>query len=216
VIDINALKLVESVAKAYSGLATYRDAGQVRAWSEHMGTKDFFSTRFRRPSFYRFDYLSFHPYLELPDTTIYHGVVLNGGRVFSYTRHFDSEASVIEVRSIEDAVARITGESFGAAYVVARLLLDGLPGPSLRDFEEIRLAEDILVSGVPCRQVHCTSPMGQCVVAIETASLMIRCISNTTPQFQTEELRTEVLTNCKIDGGVFDEPFEEELRRIGT
>ena len=211
-IQNDAMSLVDSVIETYRHLKTYRDAGLVSAWNERTRTDDMFSTQFLSPQRFRFDYLSSHPDPELSGEAIYHGIVLNELGVFSYIRHFDSKGNMTEVRSIGDAVARLAGVSFGAVHMIARLLLDEVPGMSLRDFVGFRLAEDLVVSGIPCKHVHCSTPMGQSVLAIESASLLIRRVTHNNPKFQCEESRSEVSINGDIDEKVFVEPFVESLR----
>jgi hypothetical protein len=210
-IETTAYKFIESVVAAYRRLTSYRDIGIVRGWNDRTRTEDIFCTHFARPSRYRFDFLSSHPHPDLRQHTIYHAIVSDENRVLSYMRPVDSRAQLSEEVSLGEAVAKLTGVSLGAAYVVPRLLIDDIPGGSIRDFHEHRWDDDVVISGVPCKQVHCVSPIGQCTIAIEMASLLIRRIHNSGQDFEVEETRSDILTNCKVDENLFREPVAELL-----
>jgi hypothetical protein len=212
VTDTSALSLVDSVVDAYSQLRSYQDAGEVRTWNDRTKTLDRFATHFISPEHYRFDYLATHPFQEIPEATIYHAIVANASGVFSYTHLFDSLPVVAKQESMAMAIAKLTGESMGAAYVVPRLLLKGVAGPTLREFEGIRLLEDAVVGGVECKQLACRTPLGQCVIAIEKVSRLIRRIYNRGADFEVEEMRTRLSGDRDVDKSIFDQPVTELLR----
>jgi hypothetical protein len=202
---------LNSVSTLYQTIRSYRDLGSVCAWSERSRVVEHFSTQIVRPDRFRFDYLSPLPMNGKEGDSIYHGIVMAGSRVTSYSRIPSASAERDKELSLADAISRVTGETLGAAYHVPRLLLKEIPGVPLIDYEDWRSEDDAVIAGIQCRQLSCNGPVGRCLVAFDRDALLIRRITTKTPTFQSQETRSEIQVNAPIDNDVFEEPFVESL-----
>lgn len=113
----NAADVMGRIAEQYRTCSTYYDTGEV---SDYSGTVRF-STYFRRPDFFRFEWVDVRRSLDALSGFIWQkdDTVLHRGL-------YDSETS--RIKDLNKAIAISTGCTGGAAHVIVSLLLPQLIG----------------------------------------------------------------------------------------
>jgi hypothetical protein len=206
----HAKALLREVAARYASIISYSDSGAVHTQlNDHDPVfTTIFSTLYKRPSHYRFEFERPHPYPPLRSIITRHGVVLDGSTAYTW-KQSDPDAPQMEVaESFSLAIAGATGISAGSAHRIGRLLIPEIGGLSIMNLVDLRHEADTVIDGTPCHLIGARYPKSAAVdveFAIEKAVLLIRRIktSRRAGQFSAIELRHSIRVNEPIDDTMF-------------
>jgi len=205
----DAEKLIRDALAMYRELRTYQDDGfvLVRGKGEEALQRTTFRTHFVRPSSFRFEFSSPHPYPPLAHIVTKCICGLDGSTAYLSIKHHDDAARVQDYEDIVMAVAGATGISHGSAYTIAQLLLDNF------DEEPFELLDsapdgDEVIEGSLCKLVRGKVPRAELDIAltIEPISLTIRKVMTTFPEFTSCEIRRDIRLNEAIAASLFSRP----------
>ena len=207
----HAKALLEGVAARYASLTSYSDCGSVNTQlidNDRMFTT-IFSTWYKKPSLYRFEFERPYPYWPLQNITTRNAVVFDG-RTAYISEQTGTDAPQTEcAESFSLAIAAATGVSAGSAHSIGRLLIPAIGGLSILDLVDLRQDIDTVIDGVSCyavaaRYPKCATP--EMEFAIEKVTLLIRRIRTTlsgASGFSATELRHDIRVNEPIDDVMF-------------
>jgi hypothetical protein len=206
----HAKAILEAVAARYASMTSYSDCGAVHTQLNDndplFATR--FSTLFKKPSLYRFEFERPHPYPLLRSIITRRGVGFDGSTAYTWVQ-MDTDAPRIELEeSFSLAIAGAAGASSGSAHRIGRLLIPAIGGLSILDLLDLRQDGDTITEGVPCYSVAARYPKIATVeleFLIEKDSLLIRRIITTSERgkFSARELRDNIRVNEPIDDTVF-------------
>ncbi len=204
-----AYKLLEGVVRTYASMTSYADKGTVslRRNENDPVLRVEFSTVFRRPSFFRFEFSRPHPYPPLRHIVSRHAVGFDGAAVYSVTKRHEEASKVEAKESLCMAVAGATGISSGSAHTIGRLLLDEVTGLSILDLVDARLNDDAVINGIVCHSISAHHPKGgEREYWVEKDTLLIR--KNVRHgNVPSEEVRENIRVNQALDDGLFAAEF---------
>jgi hypothetical protein len=210
-------QLLEAVAEVYANCSTYRDSGQVTTQflsSERTRTSIRpFTTAFRRPDRFRFEYMDRY---HVGDEWKRYIVWADGPTVRAW---WDVLPGREEPESLGLALAAATGVSGGSAHTMPALLMpDRVGGRRLIELRELRSLGDEPLGEVTCFRLSGRFPVhrtGQkkhaerspLTIWINRDTMLVRRIEHTN-QFET--FRAETLTEyTPVVGALLS---EDELR----
>jgi hypothetical protein len=205
-----AYKLLEDVVSSYAAMTAYSDAGVVTRSSNESGSafRTHFSTLFKRPSFFRFDFSRPHPYSPLSHIVTRHAIGFDGSAAYSVTKRHEQSTEVRAKTSLDQAVAGATGISSGSAHTIGRLLIAEVTGVSILDLADAQLNDDVALNGVVCYSVAARHPKGGMrELWIEKPTLLIRRVWTKHTEGSSEEARDSVRVNQSIDDASFASGF---------
>jgi hypothetical protein len=107
--------------------------------------------------------------------------------------------------SREEAVARATGISHGAAHTIGRLLLAEVGGRSMLDSINIRREEDVAIDGTSCYLIVTRGATGDLDerLWIEKESLVLRKVIRRWEDRESEETRERISLDSQLDQSSF-------------
>lgn len=206
-----AQELLRDVVARYAAMSSYTDSGVVRQWfkASDAPRETQFSTSFRRPAFFRFEFSSPHPFPPLRHIITKHVVGSDGKTAYSLTKEHEGTPRLETEESLSMAVAGATGISVGAAHTIGRLLFHEVGGVSLLDLTDPRFNEETEIDGLSCYSVIARHPKGpELELWIETDTLVLRKFIKGYGEVPTEELRHNIRVDEQVDLSVFGIPGE--------
>ena len=206
----HAIALLEEVAARYASITSYSDCGAVHTHlidDDRISTTTF-STLYRQPSLYRFNFERPHPYPPLQKIITRHAVVFDGSTAYTWKQKGNDAPQTEVAENFSLAIAAATGISSGSAHRIGRLLIPTIGGLSILDLVNLSQGIDTVVDSTPCYSVaarypKCASPDIEFV--IEKDALLIRRIKTLggARGFSSTELRHSIRVNEPIDDAMF-------------
>ena len=206
----HAKVLLEEVAARYASITSYSDCGAVET---HFIDNDrifttMFSTLYKNPLFYRFEFERPHPYPPLQNIITRNAVVFDGSTAYTW-KQTGTEAPQTEfAENFSLAIAAATGVSSGSAHRIGRLLIPAIGGYSILDLVDLRQGMDTVVDDTPCYSVAARYPKSatpDLEFVIEKDTLLIRRIKTLggASGFSATELRRSIRVDEPIDDAMF-------------
>lgn len=206
----HAKALLEKVAARYASISSYSDRGAVHTQLNNNArvVTTIFSTLYKKPSLYRFEFERPHPYPPHPNIITRNTVVFDGSTAstLKQTGTDTPQTKIAENPSL--AIAAATGASSGSAHRIGRLLIPAMGGLSILDLVDLRRGMDTVVDDTPCYSIAARYP--KCAIpymefVIEKDALLIRRIktSGKACEFSATELRHSIRVNEPIEDAVF-------------
>jgi hypothetical protein len=196
------LAILRNMQAKYARLESYRDTGTVtKSWIDGDTSKITFLTAFRRPFFFRFEWKHFFRDRSGVDKSSHSAIWCNGAKAYSCDA---GERPVLE-ESLELAIAKATGVSFGAVHAVSAMLMTNVGGFLLAELERLTAAEDTL-STMQCYRIEGIHPDGwEYEVFVDKRDLLLRQVTDTSMDgVVSRETRDEIRLNEPIDETVFE------------
>jgi hypothetical protein len=207
----HAKAIVEKVVARYAAMTTYCDSGAV---DTHLNDSDpvlstTFSTWFRKPSLFRFEFERPHAYPPLRHIVGRNVVGFDGSEAYNWARMGTDAARMAVKENLSLAIAGATGISSGCAHTIGKLLMPGIGGRSILELLEMRQDADMPVDGIPCYSVTAKHPKGGDVrFLIEKEALLVRRVTTEreTSGHPSTERRERIRVDEPIDDSVFKRP----------
>jgi hypothetical protein len=199
---------LQEVVARYASMTSYSDRGAVHRHLDDSGSvfSTTFSTSFKKPSLFRFEFARPHAYPPLGHIITRHSVAFDGTTAYSMTQRDTDAPKIMEKDTLATVVAGATGVSSGSAHTIARLLLPGIGGLSILDLVDAHQHGDTAIDGVACYSVAARYPKGGTVeFCIEKDELLIRKTTRTFEgdNFPAIEIRENICVNGPIDDRIF-------------
>jgi hypothetical protein len=191
---------------SYAAMTAYSDAGTVTRLSDESGApfQTHFSTLFKKPSFFRFEFSRPHPYPPLRHIITRHAIGFDGCATYSMTRNHEQPTEERAKASLGQAVAGATGISSGSAHTIGRLLIPDVTGLSILDLTDAQLNDDVALNGVACYSITARHPRGGVrELCIEKSTLLVRRLRKKHAEGSSEEARDSICVNQSIDDASF-------------
>jgi hypothetical protein len=205
----HAKALLAEVAARYASITSYSDCGAVHTHlidNDRMFTT-IFSTLYKKPSLYRFEFERPNPYPPLQNIITRHAVVFDGSTAHTWKQRGTDAPQSKVAESFSLAIAAATGVSSGSAHHIGRLLIPTISGYSILDLVDLRQDMDTVVDGTPCYSVAARYPKSatpDMEFVIEKDTLLIRRIKTFGGAiFSATELRHNIRVNEPIDDAMF-------------
>jgi hypothetical protein len=204
----HAKALLEEVAARYTSMTSYSDCGAVHTQlidNDRMFTT-IFSTLYKKPSLYRFEFERPHPYPPLQNIITRRAVVFDGSTAYTRKQTGTDAPQSEFAENFSLAIAAATGVSSGSAHRIGRLLIPAIGGLSILDLVDLRQGMDTVVDGTPCHSVAARYPKSatpDMEFVIENDTLLIRRIKTTASGLSATELRHSIRVNEPIDDAMF-------------
>jgi hypothetical protein len=202
----HAKALLETVAARYASMSSYSDRGAVHTQLNNDGPVviTLFSTLYKKPSLYRFDFERPRSPLPLQNVVTRNAVVFDGSTAWTWKQTGTDTPQTELAENISLAIAAATGASSGSAHRIGRLLIPAMGGLSILDLVDLRQGTDTVVDGTPCYSISARYP--RCAIpdmelVIERDALLIRRIktSGEAGKFSAMELRHSLRVNEPIE-----------------
>jgi hypothetical protein len=206
----HAKALLEEVAARYVSITSYSDCGAVYTQlsdNDRIFTTTF-STLYKKPSLYRFEFERPHPYPPIQNIITRNAVVFDGTTAYTWKQTGTDAPQTEFAESFSLAIAAATGASAGSAHRIGRLLIPAIGGLSILDLVDLRQGMDTVVDGTPCYSVAARYPKSaipDMEFVIERDALLIRRIktSGEAGKFSATELRHSIRVNEPIEDAMF-------------
>jgi hypothetical protein len=201
-----ARQLLEEVVKTYASMESYSDVGSVTQ-QVHPGDPVLrmeFSTLYKRPNLFRFEFSRPHPYPPLRHLVTRHVVGYDGFGAYTLQRGHESEPTLQTRDDLSHAVAGATGVSSGSAHNIGRLLLQEVTGLSILDLVDPQFGAEMEIAGAPCYSISAKLPKGgERELCIERGTLLVRRVRTRYGSAPAEELRDAIRVNPPLDDASF-------------
>lgn len=158
-IPSNPRALIERIVARYRSLRSYSDRGTVRDLSASRDAVRF-STAYRQPTKFRFEFESPHPYGPLRHKSSRCQIGHDGGAPYFWSCSYDGEKKLERQEPFDLVVAGATGISRASAHTIAALLFPSIGGLEFLRLKSIRSYRGKVVCGVPCLGVTAKHPAG--------------------------------------------------------
>lgn len=198
-----AAGILVEMAAAYASLSSYMDNGVVLTHDTRKSSPDEikFTTIFRRPQFFRFEWESHHPYEPLRHIVRRTVVWSNDKGAFRvFLGNF-------EERALERSIAGAAGVSRGAAHHIPRLLLPKqIDGFALSELVDATLVGEETFEGILCYRIDAKHPRGrEYRLWLGKADLMLRRLYRPDATgADAEEIRRNIRVNAELPRDVFE------------
>ena len=206
----HAKALLEEVAARYATMTSYSDCGTVHTQviDNDRVVTTIFSTLYKKPSLYRFEFERSHPYPPLQNIITRNTVLFDGSTTFTWKQTGTDTPQTELAENFSLAIAAATGASSGSAHRIGRLLLPAMGGLSILDLVDLRQGIDTVVDGAPCYSIAARYPKStipDMEFVIERDALLIRRIksSGEAGKFSAMELRNSIRVNEPIEDAMF-------------
>ncbi|HEY6618533.1 MAG TPA: hypothetical protein VIY68_03205 [Steroidobacteraceae bacterium] len=204
----HAKALLEEVAARYASITSYSDCGAVHTQfiDNDRTFTTIFSTLYKKPSLYRFEFERPHPYPPLQNIITRRAVVFDGSRAYTWKQTGTNAPQTESAENFSLAIAAATGVSSGSAHRLGRLLIPAIGGLSILDLVDLRQDVDTIVDGTPCYSVAARYPKSatpDMKFVFEKDALLIRGIKTTAKGLSVTELRHSIRVNEPIDEAIF-------------
>jgi len=206
---ISAQDLIRRVVNYYAQISSYRDTGVVRQWfkPKQPPLETNFSTSFRKPSLFRFEFSSPHPYPPLRHIITRHVIGSDGATAYFLRKEHRGPARLEIEENLSIAVAGATGISSGSAHTIGRLLLPEIGGLSLMDLVGPFRKRQCRLNGVTCYWISAKHPRGpRLEIWIEKKTLLLRKLRHNAGDVPGEELRQNIRVNRPLKKSIFRVP----------
>jgi hypothetical protein len=202
--------LLRDMANLYASMASYADSGAVHTKLDASGLpySQSFSTVFKRPALFRFEFWRPHPYERLRSLVTRHVAGFDGRAAYFVTQRPDAAPVREERPSLSTAVAGATGISGGSAHTIARLLLPDVGGLSILDLVGASFnPERPTIDGIACHSVTAQHPQSGAPTEfwIEKDSLLLRKVVKHY-RLPSEEVRECIHVGELLDDSLFQPP----------
>jgi hypothetical protein len=201
-----AKQLLAEVVKAYASMDSYSDVGSVTE-QVHPGDpalRTEFSTLYKRPNLFRFEFSRPHPYPPLRHIVTRHIVGCDGFGAYSLQRGHESEPTLQTRDDLAHAVAGATGVSSGSAHNIGRLLLHEVAGMSILDLINPQFGAEMEIAGARCYSISARLPKGgERELCIERGTLLVRRVRTNHGKVPAEEVREAIRVNPPLDDASF-------------
>jgi hypothetical protein len=206
----HAKALLEEVAARYASITSYSDCGAVHTQliDNDRTFTTIFSTLYKKPSLYRFEFERPHPYPPLQNIITRNAVIFDGSTAYTWKQAGTDPPRTECAESFSLAIAAATGVSSGSAHRIGRLLIPAIGGLSILDLVDLCQGMDTVVDGTPCYSVAARYP--KCATPdmefnIEKDTLLVRRIKTLGggSRFSATELRHGIRVNEPIDDAMF-------------
>ncbi len=196
----DAPTLLRRVVKAYAALNSYQDSGTVTRYDgSDSPYQTPFMTAYQSPSLFRFSFSRPHPYPPLRHIVTKVDLGFDGTAAFYVTKRYDKPPMSQPTQDLNEAIARATGISSGAAHTISQLLLRDISGFSILELVEARSLDDTRFNGIECHLISAQHPKGgEWRFWIEKDTLLIRKL-RTYPGAQDESFSEEVHENIRVN-----------------
>lgn len=169
-----------------------------------------FSTSFKKPSLFRFEFASPHPYPPLRHIITRHVIGSDGTTAYSLHKEHEAAARVEIEESLSMAVAGATGISSGSAHTIGRLLFPEVNGLSLMDLVGPFRKRERQFQGVTCYCIGAKHPRGPTLeLWIEKKTLLLRKLVHNAGKVPSEELRQGIRVDQPVKNSIFAVPKGE-------
>ncbi|QJR16205.1 hypothetical protein [Usitatibacter palustris] len=205
--DSRASSLLARVIEKYRLLASYQDTGVVlqplSPSDAPIETK--FTTRFRRPHFFRFAFSSPHPFPPLAHLITSHCCGLDDAGAYAWMKIYEEPATLKPVKNISIAVASATGISGGSAHTIGALLMPEVGGLGLDQLKGISFLGEERFEAANCLVIAGSGWGAEVSLWIDRESLMIRKVRT---KIGAHPPADEIRRNIQIDESIPDREFE--------
>lgn len=149
-----AASILLAMGKAYRSFESYSDTGCMEEFwdpdtDDARVTALRFSTHFKRPNFFRFEWRNYSDCSELPDDV---NVIWSDGKK-SYRKYRYDEKPKRD-SDLSMAVAGATGVSSGTAHSISSLLIEDVGGFTLTNLENPTCTGSGFIGDEECHQIH--------------------------------------------------------------
>jgi hypothetical protein len=210
---MEAEDLVRETLATYKRLSSYQDDGYVAILKQGQGsnTRTAFETGFLRPSLFRFQFSSSHPYPPLSHIITTHICGYDKTGAYMWTKHHDDPAKIEKYEDTLMVVAGATGISSGSAHTIAQLLIEDFRGGMFSSLSSVALGDDDVVDGTLCKSVRGTQPDAEIelTLSIDPVTMMIRRLRMQFAEFLSDEVRRNIRLNDAIEPSTFERPNGE-------
>lgn len=190
----NPRALIARVIARYRSLRSYSDRGIVRDVSVSRDAVQF-STAYRRPTRFRFEFESPHPYRPLRHKAARCQIGLDGAAPYFWSLSYDGEEKLERDEPFELVVAGATGISRGSAHTIAALLFPAVGGLEFFHLKSLRPCRGRVVDGIPCLGVSGKHPTGGRIEAFfGRRDLLLRRVDYR--RFKQSQIRRMVRTSA--------------------
>jgi hypothetical protein len=204
---VQALDVLNRMARHYAGLQAYADVGEVTVTQRRRSfvTQVRFSTFYQKPAFFRFDFTvpdSYSPFSQAPTQ---HAVGFDGTKAYRVKMGYNGSVKKEVVDGIGLAVAGAAANSNGAANTIGRLLLADFEGFSILEPTGAKFIGDTVVDGVECYSIAAEHPTrgGKDEIWIEKDSLLLRKLLSETETTRSVESRSNIRINEPLETALF-------------
>lgn len=204
-----ARRALRSMLARHASMRWYRDRGLVRvALPGSTDPLDLpFATWYAAPDRFRFEFESPHPHPPLRHLVTRYVVGSDGGSVYSTVVPVDGPPSTRPLRTLDLAIAGISGVSCGAAQTVAHMLMSNVHGIGLGDLAEARVVGEVRIAGTFCHRIAGTHPRaGPYEVCIGRRDGLLYRVAKRSANLPIEELHLEIVVDEPIDPACFTAP----------
>ena len=193
------------MASKYASLNSYADTGYVTStFKSGLVHRRTFCTLYRKPSLFRFAFLSPHPFPPLAHLVTKHVVGFDGKEGYSLTTRPDDVQAIKEVTTLRLAIAGATGISSGSAHTIGRLLLPETEGVAVFDLVDPQLREETGIDGVEYYSIAARHPKGDDrELWIEKDTLLLRRVICSRETARAEEVREGIRVNEPLEQALF-------------
>ncbi|HLX22657.1 MAG TPA: hypothetical protein VKR38_04855, partial [Usitatibacter sp.] len=192
--------------------SSYEDDGTVSMGDRHRPLRGdtTFRTLFLRPSYFRFEFASPHPYEPLAHIVTTTICGCDGISPYMWQKHHDSPPRLEICESLELAIAGATGISSGSAYTISQLLMPK-PDGSLAALEELSVAESESVDGVTCNVISgkLLRASAETHLFVDPETSILRRVDSRFDRFSSQEVRRHIKVNAEIEVSRFRMPSGE-------
>lgn len=206
--DESPRQIVAHMREAYAALRSYSDSGVVLIHMRNGERPDeiTFRSAFVRPQWFRFEWLTHHPYPPLRHLTHNSVIWSNADGVYSWTDLSGKDAVAQKQQSFALAVAGATGVSRGSAHTIASLLAPdvALGEPMLERVTSLELAGIEPFDGATCyRLAGQNADFGTYEFWIGKDDYLLRKITYRIRGVLHEEIRRDIQTNVDLAEQIF-------------
>jgi hypothetical protein len=207
---MDAQDVLNNVVRNYAALRSYSDVGEVILKNPNFVMRTPFSTYYKAPSLFRFDFKVPHPHPPLSHVMTQHSVGFDGTKAYQIRRAYKGNVENETVDRIGLAIAGAAGISGGAAHTIGRLLLKGTEGLSISELVGAQFNEDTAIDGAVCYSIAAKYRdfSGKYELWIEKDTLLLRKYLSGHETSRFEETRTSI----RIDEPIETAMFAAELR----
>ena len=204
----NARAFVEASVQTYRELRSYSDCGKSHRPHCRRSRLCEFRTDYRADGNFRFEFETAHPYRKLKHLKARVVVGASDTKPYFFDVSYSGKQTVEEPESLDLALAGATGISSGTAHTIGALLFSEVGGFTLLDLRRMRFRRSRVIDGVECTAVSGLHPRGGRVTAwFGSKDLLLRRLVRV--KFRSEELRTSIRVNHKLETELFSTPRVE-------
>jgi hypothetical protein len=202
---MDAQEVLNDMVRRYAAYNSYSDTGQVMLTHPNFVTKTTFSTYYKAPSLFRFDFARPHPHPPLNYIVTQHVAGFDGTSAYQTMKPYKGNVETRGVENVGLAIAGAAGISTGAAHTIGRLLLADTEGLSIPDLVDAQVHEDTAIDQIACYSIAARHPNfpGKYELQIEKNTLLLRGFLSEHETSRFEESRMNIRINEPIEDALF-------------